>query len=70
MQVEARVVRPPDTVVDPWAVMIVALHAAIAYVTVATLWQTNDLAERAKRLRIERLHQRDELDLFAALDVA
>jgi len=60
---------PPHAIIDPWAVMVVALNAAIAYVAVSALRQSNHLTEGAQRLRIERLHERDELDLTACLDV-
>ena len=70
MDVEARVVGPTDAVVDPGTVMVISLDTAIANVTVAALWQSNDLAKRAERLWVKCFHQRDELDLFAALYIA
>jgi len=47
MSVEVSVVSAADTVVNPRAVMIVALNAAIANVAVAALRQSNHSAERA-----------------------
>lgn len=46
-----------DTVVDPRAVMVEALHTHIAYGAVARPWSLDDLTVGAKLIRVEFLQQ-------------
>ena len=69
MHVEARVISPSNTIIDPWTVVIVALHTLVTDVTVPALGQANDLAEGTERLWVESFHQLDKFDFAAALDV-
>ena len=55
MYVKARVVGSADTIIDPWTVVVVSVNASIANVAMATLWETNDMTERAQALRVKRL---------------
>ena len=57
------------TVIDPGAVVIVALHTLVADVTVATLRQPDHLAEGAKTLSVEGLKQLHEANLVTLYDV-
>ena len=59
MNVEVGMVSAANTVVDPWAVMVVPLDTPIADVAVATLRQADHSTEWTKALGIERLHQAD-----------
>ena len=70
MHVKSGMVRPPDTIIDPGAVMVISLHTPVADVAVSTLWQSDNLAERTECLRVECFHERVELYLPVRLDVA
>ena len=47
MQIEVEMISPAYAVVDPWAVMIVAVHTSIADITVTTAWHSYNFTERA-----------------------
>ena len=68
MQVKICVVRPADTVVDPWTVVVVSVDTAIANAAVAALRQSDQAAKRAKTFCVKSLHQADEADFSIALN--
>ena len=47
MQIEVEMVSPAYTVVDPWAVMVVAVHASITDITMTAAWHSYNFTERA-----------------------
>ena len=69
MYVKARVVGSADTIIDPWTVVVVSVNASIANVAMATLWETNDMTERAQALRVKRLQERHHTYLVVLFNI-
>ena len=69
MKVKARVVSSPDTVINPWTMVVVPVNASIANVAVATLRETNYLTERAQALRVKCLKKCHHAYLVIFLDI-
>jgi hypothetical protein len=54
----------PNTIVNPWTVMIKSFYTTITNIAVTRPWCSDNLTFRAKTRRVKSFNEREKMQLF------